>query len=85
MRHKAINQRRLAYARITTQQCNLTFEFGTQGLYPIACLSTDSMTLIAYSLVELNHHLLIMGFLIAEYVALIKYKYYGHAVSLSGS
>ena len=85
IRDKAIDECRLTHARIATEQRNLTLQLRAQRLYPIACLGTDGVALVAYGPIEVHHHLLIMAFLVTQHIALIKYKYYGHAIGLSRS
>ena len=82
VRDETIDERRLANARVAAEERDLAFEQGPQGFDAFARLCRDSVTLIANSLVELNHHLLIVELVVGEQVGLIEYKYHGHAIGL---
>ena len=72
MRHQPVNQRRLSHATIATQQGNLPFQLFSQCLHTIPVKGRDGTAFIAYRLIEVYHHLLIMQFLLTEQVRLVE-------------
>ena len=84
-RHKTIDEGRLPYPAITTEEGNLAWEQGFELIDAFTRFCRNYTTFITDGLIECGKHLLVSSLIVGEQVGLIEYEDNGHAISLGRS
>ena len=79
-RHQCIDKRRLAHPTVAAQHRHPVRQQRTQPVYAIALHRRHLATDIAHSLVERDHHLLVMTLLGSKQIGLVEDQHHRHAV-----
>ena len=80
--NEPVDECRFSHSAVAAHHGGLVLERGFEFLHALASLGRESYGLVADGVVEVDHHLLVVQFLVGEQVGLVKHEHHGYPVSL---